>query len=440
MSESTLSLMPFEITILAEWSASISLIYSLKCRFAKKITTVICVLGYIFLYGIFMGVTQIEEKFNLIWYFRMIPLIAYMFCFIYLLLDISWKNAIFFCIKAFLIAELIASVAWSIYSQYVYYFKKESGIVMWCVVCVVFIGILFVSFLLDKSNIYLFENSDVTYKQLIIAILLVILTFFLSNKNIKMEEYTTDQIISLINSRCFLDILGYVIFYLVQKIFAEHEMMSEIASIKNTLDIQYKQYLSFREASEYIGIQCHDLKHQIQGLKKDLSEADYRDYICQIEQTVRNYDSWISTGNSILDTILTQKNIYCIKNQIELNCKAHGEKLKYLSVRDVCSIFGNIIDNAIEAVAKYEQPEKRVIHGEVYSYQSFIVIQFENYFQGNLEIVNDLPVTTKSDKQRHGYGMKSVKYIVEKYDGNISFKVEKDRFKVIIMIPLKEQS
>lgn len=116
---------------------------------------------------------------------------------------------------------------------------------------------------------------------------------------------------------------------------------------------------------------------------------------------------------------------------------ADGRELKQISVRDISIIFGNLIDNAMECVLQYEDPGDRLIQGEVYRKNEFLMIQFCNCFHGSIQYERNLPVTTKADKRNHGCGLKSVLYTVEKYHGTMKISTEKGWFSVKILIPIQ---
>lgn len=431
---------PFIITIFAEWCACVNYTFLLKRRFNTRITVLLCTAGIFCHYQILMIGYSIEINFHFLWYMRMAPVVFYMLLFIHLIIKVNWKNTVFLFCKAFLTAELMASGAWTLYCHYLVEEKAESMVVKSGILVLIFILILALTFLLERSDKDFFETQTVGLRQNIIAVLIVVFTFYLSNRNMSgWISASVENALQLYDIRIVFDVFGYTILYLLQKIFVENEMMSEMAIIKNTLNTQYKQYLNFRESSEYISRQCHDLKHQIAALRNQITEEEREEYFNRMEQTIEFYDSWIATGNSTLDTILTQKNIFCREHDITLNCTINGQHLDYLAVRDICSIFGNILDNAIEAVIKYPDTEKKVIHGEVYQKQSFLIIRFENYFEDELILKDQMPVTTKSDNTRHGYGVKSIKYTVEKYGGNISVKKEGDWFIIKIIIPISNE-
>ena len=197
-------------------------------------------------------------------------------------------------------------------------------------------------------------------------------------------------------------------------------------SIKNELDIirrlrtkEHEQYMISKENIDLINLKCHDLKHQLTrlGAQGRLDE----NVRSEIEHAVEIYDSVIKTGNDALDVILTEKGLLCNKNGIKLACMADGTALDFMSSSDLYSLFGNALDNAIEAVKKVEDRNKHTISFVVRKKHDFVSVNINNYYANDVTVVDGLPVTTKEDRRFHGYGLKSIRLIVEKYDGDLSF-------------------
>ena len=139
-----------------------------------------------------------------------------------------------------------------------------------------------------------------------------------------------------------------------------------------------------------------------------------------IQKSVAIYDAKIETGNRLLDVLLTEKSLYCEQNGISLSCMADGEKLSFLEDSDLYCLFGNVLDNALEAVKRLEQKERRVINLSVKARGGMLIIQEENYFDGTITFEDGLPMTTKADKNYHGFGMRSIRMIVHKYKGELN--------------------
>lgn len=194
------------------------------------------------------------------------------------------------------------------------------------------------------------------------------------------------------------------------------------------------QYKTSKENIELINLKCHDLKHQL----REYAQKGHLDseYLKELEGVIEIYDSTIQTNNEALDLILSEKSLICQKEKIKLTCLVDGEALTFISKPDLYSLFGNLLDNAIEAVSKISDFEKRHINLVVKKVSSFISISIDNYYEGNIYIQkNGLPQTTK-DKDYHGYGMKSVQIIVQKYDGDLSIETKNQIFSLSILLPL----
>ena len=130
--------------------------------------------------------------------------------------------------------------------------------------------------------------------------------------------------------------------------------------------------------------------------------------------------------------------LYAKKHQIRLTCVADGSLLNFMHVTDICTIFGNALDNAIESVLMQEDTQKRLIHIAVSSVRQFIFIQISNYCDYTVEhSEGQLPQTTKTDKKNHGFGLKSIRYSAQKYGGTLTVSTDKNWFELKLLIPVK---
>jgi sensor histidine kinase regulating citrate/malate metabolism len=114
-----------------------------------------------------------------------------------------------------------------------------------------------------------------------------------------------------------------------------------------------------------------------------------------------------------------------------------GAKLDFIEAGDLYCLFGNLTDNALEAVAKIANKEKRIINIIVKMVDNMLIIQEENYYDGNINFDDDgLPITSKEDKDYHGFGIQSIKLLVEKYHGVLTTFVNDDVFHLNILFNL----
>lgn len=79
---------------------------------------------------------------------------------------------------------------------------------------------------------------------------------------------------------------------------------------------------------------------------------------------------------------------------------------------------------------------RRIISIRVFCQQKMIMIQIQNYYEGHLKFIDGLSQTTKKEKDFHGYGMKSLRYTAEKYNGTLTTAAENQIFSVHILLPL----
>lgn len=102
---------------------------------------------------------------------------------------------------------------------------------------------------------------------------------------------------------------------------------------------------------------------------------------------------------------------------------------------DMYSLFGNTIDNAIEAVERCDK-SKRIISLTISQVNNFVIINLQNYVDVSVEFVNGMPQTTKYDKDNHGFGAKSIKMLAQKYGGGVSFSQNDDIFSTNLLFPI----
>ena len=211
----------------------------------------------------------------------------------------------------------------------------------------------------------------------------------------------------------------------------------ELASVQSILNNQYIQYQQSQEAMDIINYKYHDLKHHIIALRAEDNDEKRAAYLDRMEEEIKTYEAQNKTGNKVLDTLLTSKNMFCMKQQISMTSVVDGTLFDFMDVMDICSIFGNALDNAIECEKQIADPEKRLIHVSAFAQKNFLIIRFENYCEKELQFNMELPVTTKDDGHFHGYGLKSLRYTVRKYGGEVDIDVQDNWFVLKILIPMK---
>ena len=199
---------------------------------------------------------------------------------------------------------------------------------------------------------------------------------------------------------------------------------------------EQRRFVYDKQIHDAINVKCHDIRHQIAAMRSSSTDDAYRAELKKIGKLVDIYDTTPHSQNAALDVVLAGKMLTCNSLGINITCMADGRRLDFMEDCDVYALFGNILDNAIEAVRQVEDPELRVITLTVDTKDDFLIIECENYFSGKLVFDDGLPLTTKSDSQNHGFGTQSIRTLSEKYDGTFKLSVQDDIFTLSILIPI----
>lgn len=215
-------------------------------------------------------------------------------------------------------------------------------------------------------------------------------------------------------------------------IFSQNEQEQQINILHQLWRQDRAQFESVKANMDLINMKCHDIKHILDKIEDKLTCKE----VASLREAIQFYDANIKTGNEVLDVVLCEKAMICQKNGISFSCMADGTGLEFLTPVQTYSLFGNIIDNAVEAV-KALPPEERVVSLTCHEEEGALVIEESNYFSGGLELDHGLPATSKGDVSRHGFGTKSIQYIAGQYGGTMDIKVVGNMFFLTIRFPTK---
>lgn len=209
--------------------------------------------------------------------------------------------------------------------------------------------------------------------------------------------------------------------------------------LKNELDVTHyllrekeRQYKLSKDNIELINLKCHDLRHQIRSITSQRGLP--ADTIKEIESSISIYDAAVRTDNEVLDTILTEKSLRCAHDGIALTCVVDGHTLEFMDAADVYSLFGNALENAMEAVMRLPEG-KRDINVTVRRVGEMVSVKISNPYDGEIELDEDkMPLTSKEDKNFHGIGMRSIRNIAEKYGGICSVALNNNVFILNVLL------
>lgn len=216
--------------------------------------------------------------------------------------------------------------------------------------------------------------------------------------------------------------------------FRESELDEKNRTLAEMLKIQSAKQSLSKETIEIINRKCHDLRHQIRMLEEQTTEQR-SDSLKSIREAIHIYDSIVKTGNSSVDLVLMEKKLFCEKYDIKFTYMVDGKQFDFMDEADIYVMLGNMLENAIESVQKEPNTEKRIITFLAQAREEMLYISMENYCSHKVVFENGYPATDKDDKAFHGFGIKSIVHIAERYGGNARFINENDSFIVEILMP-----
>lgn len=279
------------------------------------------------------------------------------------------------------------------------------------------------------------NKKDILY--LGIPIIANIASFFIIFKYVfKFSQQNLISGFQVLNFSILLFLSNISLILVMRKIRLDSNLLAEYDLMKKNIDMQYKYYMNIKENQVKIRQLHHDMKNHIICIKK-LNENGYdtEKYIENIENKLISYDNSFDTGNVLLDIILNEKKGICDSKNIKFYCNINFTKCNFIEIEDICCIFSNILDNAIEACEKINNNKKYIsLEGKIV--ESFFVLKVENAKTNKINIKNNKVMTDKKDIFLHGLGIKNIKNLVKKYEGEAVIDYTNDRFILKILIPV----
>ena len=273
--------------------------------------------------------------------------------------------------------------------------------------------VFFFVFVLKKK-----VNLDIAvqkHKAILLAIAVVIVNIVLSGTML----FITEEI-------------GRRLSFILFSYLSERRLENELQTINILWKEKAKQYEITKQNIEAINVKCHDIRHRIEEIA-DKNDPLLTSGLNELKENISVYDSVVKTGNDILDVVLTEKSLYCERNSINLSVIADGKLLGFMSAYDLYCLFENALSNAIEAVMRIQDTARRSISILVKRSGKMVSIHIENFFAGPVALHGDEIATSKADELNHGFGLKSMKMLAEKYGGELLFGFDGDIFLLDIL-------
>lgn len=236
---------------------------------------------------------------------------------------------------------------------------------------------------------------------------------------------------SIFSIRTLVDFSGVLILTVQHEQLRENALHGELAAMDEVLHRQYEQYKRSKEGINLINRRYHELKIQLARIREEQDQTKQNAAIAAMEQNIRQYEAENKTGNPVLDTLLTAKTMECQQENITITSVADGRMLGFLTIRELCTIVGVALDNAIAAVRAEPDPEKRLIKVAVYSQGGFAMLRFEHYTEA-------APALDADGLPKQGSDLKSVRTTAQQHGGSMTMHWENNWCTLRILFPLPQ--
>lgn len=217
----------------------------------------------------------------------------------------------------------------------------------------------------------------------------------------------------------------------------EQNRMQEIVNGYRMRNLKTRQ-----EAQADLRALHHDMKHHllaIQKLAQEGAQEQIVEYTGQLLHRSHDYERLVQTGNDLLDGLMSQKCQEAMEEDVSVDVQLDFRRVHDVSDVDICTVFGNAMDNAIEACRNVTPGSKRKIVIRTGEGGGQVFISISNPYEGNLTLKNGLPVTTKAQAYLHGFGLHNIRRTMERYGGTLNVDTsEEGRFTLNLIFPLSE--
>lgn len=293
----------------------------------------------------------------------------------------------------------------------------------------------FLYFIILYSVLKICKNLELKINELYWKLLAVVVIVFYFAYTILLQSYLgmeLNRILVFITLLSLgLSVIGIVVIvYYISKLEKQNQ---ETQFSLQKLEIEQSNYVQLNEVAKEIKIIRHDLKHDYLLIGSYLENKNYSKINEIVKSRIKDLHEGVNTVNSaneLINTIINYKLMIADSKSIEVNCDLNVSNKIYMKDYHLNELLSNLIDNAIENCSKNNPKINIIINEDV-----FLYIEVINSIDVSVLNTNPNLITNKKG-DIHGHGIRSIKRIVNEYNGNIKFFENGLKFHVSIIIPL----
>jgi len=233
--------------------------------------------------------------------------------------------------------------------------------------------------------------------------------------------------IGIIMVLIFLAWLIFSNFFLFDILSAKYEDKLKSERQAQEKEYYYTQCQLMQESAEQIKAVRHDIKIHLAALRDFTTNGsieDIKNYLDTLVKDIEKSEIYSNTGNIAFDSIINYKLRNAKNENIKLDLNVAVPPELNVEVADIVTVIGNLLDNALEAVAKVNE---KIIKLDINFNKGGLFIKIENSFNGEVKYDEDTIISLKNGLE-HGYGLKNIRKSVEKYNGHMKISYTESIF------------
>jgi sensor histidine kinase regulating citrate/malate metabolism len=248
-------------------------------------------------------------------------------------------------------------------------------------------------------------------------------------------EHNSKKPTIVIISTTIIFMMNLIVFWLYDKMIVLFEKrLDEI--VARQLNISYRKQLEMMRSSIISSKSFkHDIRRHIVTMKTLIDDKRYseiNDYIKEMDDAIKSEQMVSNTGNLVLDSVINfEINSSGIESSLIVFTATNIPNEMNIKDYDLTVVISNVVSNALLAVKKISDGKVEI---DLQYRKGIFFIRINNDFDGRILLKDDEIITTKQDKENHGYGLKNVKATVDKYDGELKIEYDNRIFRLETMM------
>lgn len=355
-------------------------------------------------------------------------------------------------LKGSVIEKLLASIA----TMIIYNIISTSFVILWMILgysvesmhnsAAIYISSIIITHLLMLPIYILIAKAykkltlNLNKKQTLLIMVIAVFTFIFLLIVTYITTVINDSSIRtflLISTVCLAIAYG-IIFYLIKNISRSNKIESENAILKIEKDYQKQKYEDIIQQSEQIKKLRHDYKNNLLVIRSLAENNDFEkiaEFVSNGIELINSTKTHIKTNNEVINAIVNTKISASLTQGIKVNFISISD-FDGIDDFDLCNLISNLFDNAITAVSNCEN---KIIEIKIAKKDDLYTIKVSNTISESVLKTNPELITTKSNHINHGYGIKIIKDIADKYNGEIDYYEEEGMFYFLVHLLAKPQ-